>query len=453
MKSNIITMKIKYNTTETNKTLILSYIKNYNNVLRFTYNRIQEGIKETKDLTEKQKVMNNIFVDSHFKNSAIYEAKAFNEKKTIFGGKNLFVERCQNKISKEDFAIKKLMPLYSVGEANQRGNRKFLILDNTKILFKPNRSDRSELNLESVGKNYKKVLNKLIELQKIKKIAITYKLDLDYIYISFDNTLLKQSYYKTKKDRIFAIDLNPNYLGYSIVDWKDEMEYKIIDSGVYDISLISRKYNSIKGSSNVPRKIKINHKRDYEIVEIAHQLFELCKHYKCEVFSIEDLSIKVEDTKKGKKLNRMINNQWNRNLMINVIKKLVNASSTRLIEVKPEYSSILGNVIYRIEKLPDMVLSSIEIGRRGYEFNNQYLLKIKAHSKVIICPNLELVKERISMSLEELGIQSQFGDYKTLFSVLKKLKNKYRFLLDLVDKSRVLSKFYKKRMIILYKYV
>ena len=453
MKSNIITLKIKYNTTNENKSLILSYIQNYNNVLRFTYNRVQENITTIKDLDKEIEKMNGVFVDSWFKRSAIYEAKAIQEKRIIFGGNKLFLERCQKKISKEEFKIKRLNPLYSIGENQFYGNRKFKIIDCNAIMFKPNRNTWLELNLEIKGNNYKKFLNKLIELQNVKKIPITYKLDLEYIYISFDNTILKQSYYRTKKDRIFAIDLNPNYLGFSIVDWKNEKDYKIINSGVYDISLINRKYNSIKGSSKDPRKIKVNHKRDYEISKIAHELSELCKHYKCEVFSIEDLSIKAEDTKKGKKMNRLINNQWNRNKLINILKKLINASSTRLIEVKPEYSSMLGNLIYRSEGLPDMVLSSIEIGRRGYEFNNQYLLKIKAQSKVIICPNLELVKERISMSLEELGIQSQFGDYKKLFSVLKKLKNKYRFLLDYVDKSRVLSKFYKKRRIILYKFI
>ena len=35
--SNIITLKIKYSTNENSKTRILEYIKNYNNVLRFTY--------------------------------------------------------------------------------------------------------------------------------------------------------------------------------------------------------------------------------------------------------------------------------------------------------------------------------------------------------------------------------------------------------------------------------
>ena len=73
---NQITLKIKYSTDEQSKTRILEYIKNYNNVLRFTYNRLHENKDlKTKEITVLQKSMNNIFVDSHFKNSAIFDSK------------------------------------------------------------------------------------------------------------------------------------------------------------------------------------------------------------------------------------------------------------------------------------------------------------------------------------------------------------------------------------------
>ena len=72
--SNIITLKLKYSTDENSKTQILEYIKNYNNVLRFTYNRLHENKDlKTKEITVLQKTMKNIFIDSHFKNSAIFD--------------------------------------------------------------------------------------------------------------------------------------------------------------------------------------------------------------------------------------------------------------------------------------------------------------------------------------------------------------------------------------------
>ena len=320
-------------------------------------------------------------------------------------------------------------------------------------MFKPNRDISIILNLVGQGNNYKKKLVKLLSLQNACKIAISYKIDLDYVYLSFDNTILKQNFYKTKKDRVIAVDLNPNYLGYSVVDWKTEISYTIIDSGVFDLSELNNYEKSLKVSSNDKKKLYCKNKRDYEIIKIAHRLSELAKHFKCETFSIEDLSIHTVDHDRGRNLNRLINNQWNRNKFVSVLKKLVNASSTTLVEVKPEYSSILGNLIYIAERLPDMVLSSIELGRRAYEFQNQYLLNMKTRKKNIILPNLELVKNRIAQSLEELNNSIQFENYSELFSELKKSKLKYRFLLDSVEKSRVLSKNYSKNYVKLYNFI
>lgn len=456
MKNHEVTLKIKYTVATDDFNVILKYIKEYNSVLRFTYNRLTEGVKSTKDLTAEQHKMLNVFTQSHLFNSAQYNAKDIyqlnKDKKVIFGGKKLFLDRVNNKISKEEFQLKKLMPLYSVGEAIQKGNRLFKIIDENNILFKPCRDVKINLKLNSIGNNYKKKLKQLIKLQDSKQISISYKLDSEYVYIIFDNSRIESNFYKTKKNRVIAVDLNPNYLGYSIVDWKDENEYQIIDKGVFDISAINEKENNLKCSSSNKRKLYIKNKRDYELIKIARKLFDLAKHYKCEIFAIEELDIRTKDLNKGKRLNKLINNQWNRNKFISVLKKLVNSSSTVLINVKPEYSSILGNLIYREEHLPDMILSSIEIGRRGIEFQNQYLLNIKECKKNIIQPDFELVKERISKSLEELNVQSQFQNLKEVYSILKKSKVKYRFLLEHSNISRVFRKNYKKSYVKLYSF-
>lgn len=451
MKENIITLKIKYSADKEAQNFILNAIKNYNNLLRFTYNRVQEGIENTKELTALQNGMNGIFLDSWFKHSAIYDVKEYNQK-VIFGGKKLFLDRCQNKVSAEEFKIKRLVPLYSVGEAEFKSNRKFRIVDNSTIVFQSNRYDKFILNLK-VNKTYKKKLDSLKLLQDTCQIPITYRLDREYIYISFDNIMIQKSFYKTRKNRVMAIDLNPNYLGYSVIDWLNENEYKIVDTGVFSLKEINDKQNSLGESSNSKANKHLTNKRKYEIFKIVHKLADICKVYRCEVFAIESLDIRSSNLNKGRRLNRLINNQWNRNKFISTIHKLVNSSSTTLIEVKPEYSSVLGNLIYRAEDLPDMVLSSIEIGRRGYEFQNQYLLNNKERKKNIILPTLELVKERISQSLEELGLDPQFESYNELFSVLKNSKCKYRVLLEDLKPSRVCSKFHEKNKVVLYKFI
>lgn len=215
---------------------------------------------------------------------------------------------------------------------------------------------------------------------------------------------------------------------------------------------LNNKQFSLKVSSDDAKNVYFNNKRDYEVIKIAYDLVKLAKHYKCELFSIENLSIKSTDLNKGKKLNRLVNNSWNRNKFINVLKKLLDCSSTKLLEVEPSYSSFIGNLVYRNEQLPDMVLASIELGRRAYEFNLQYIKKLKIPQKNIIFPKLEMVKDKISKSLEELKIESHFETLKELYLELKKSKQQYRFLLDSMDESRVFSKFYSKKYVKLYNF-
>lgn len=453
MKNNITTLKIKYTIENKDFNIILDYIKNYNNILRYTYNRVQEGITSTKELTKLQNNLSNIIVDSLFKHSAIYEAKSYQESNIIFGGKKLFLDRCKNKISKEEFLKQRLLPLYSIGESNQKGNRKFQILDDKNILFKPNRNVHINLKLSRLTKKYKNKILKLMPLQNYAQISISYKLDLKYIYISFDNSVIEKYVYNTINNRIIAIDMNPNYLGYSVVNWINENNYEILDKGVFDISEINKKENNLKVSSTDKKKKYIKNKRDFEISQIAHKLFDICKYYHCGYFVIEDLKINSKDIGRGKKLNKLINNQWNKNKFTNILRKLLNSSSTTLLEVPPQYSSILGNLVYREEHLPDMVLSSIELSRRGFEYSQQYLLNTKTHQKTIIFPNLELVKPRIIQSLEELNNPLQFGNYGELFSELKKSKIIYRFLLKDCKSLRVFRAFHYKSYVNLYSFM
>ena len=434
--SNIITLKIKYSTDEQSKTRILEYIKNYNNVLHFTYNRLHENEDlKTKEITLLQKTMNNIFVDSYFKCSAIFDSKSLlGKEKVIFGGKKLFIEKCQNKISKEEFQIKKLRPLYSIGESPQKGNRKFSIVTENHIIFKPTREEHFLLEINP-SKNYQKYLLELSELANQKKIPIDFKLDLNYIYITFDlNKLKSEKIISDKiKDRYFAIDMNPNYVGYTVIDWIDGQNYKIVDKGCFSLKKLNDYDDSLKGkglASDSKERKYITDKRNYEISDIAHKLERIANHYRCEYFVMEDLSIPSKDNGKGKRFNRLCNQQWCRNRFCNILKKLCKLDKIKILEVIPNYSSFIGNLVYRKERLPDFVLASIEISRRGYEFNHQYILKDKDKKKNIVQGNFDEDKVIYIQSLEELGIDEIPSSFQELYDIIKKSKTRYRFPLE-----------------------
>ena len=137
---------------------------------------------------------------------------------------------------------------------------------------------------------------------------------------------------------------------------------------------------------------------------MAKNVINKAIYYKCQIVSIEDLSINSADKHQGKKFNKLVNNLWNRNALVNNLTKRCNIFNIKLLKVKPEYSSFIGNFLYRSLNLPDMILASIELGRRAYEFYNQYVSKVKEIKKNIVRPNLTEFRELYLKSLEEFKL-------------------------------------------------
>ena len=462
LKRNLVTLKIKYTTDEVSLKYI-EYVQNdFNKVLRVTYNRICENSEyTTKELTAFQSKLNNVDgCKSHLKSSSIYKSREIyivsrksNPQKAIFGGRKNFINRCQSKISHEEFAKKRVFPIHSIGQCNCHGNRLFKIVDYHTVIFKPDRRHHIQLNLRNIGKNREKQLLKLIELQNTNCIPITYELDLEYVYITFDNSIFENHRYSVRTDRTMQIDVNPNYIGWSVTDWKQDYNFHLVASGMFSLKPLNDYENGLSVSSDSKESKYVSNKRKHEVIEIAKELFRLCAHYRCEVFSMEDLSMKSTNIDRGKKFNRLVNGQWCRNLLSQQIRKRILSSSTNLVEIQPRYSSIVGNLVNRRLELPDPVLASIEIGRRGHEFSCQYIFKRRQQEKTVVLPKIETVKKSITQSLEELGIDvPEFNDWVELWSVVKKSKVKYRFPLLSKYESSHFSKNYKRRYQIIYEF-
>ena len=451
---NIITIKLDYRSSDSER--ILECIKNYNSLFRSTYSFYEQvpDLKQS-ETTRLQSKLNNIFLDRWLFNSAVFDVKSFKNKKkkaekVIFGGKKNFFDRLEGKISREEYQLKRLLPLYSVGEALKNGNRKFQIEDENTIIFKVSRKEHLTLNLVGTSKRYRDYLNQLILHQANCDIPITYRLDTKSVYISFDLNKLKHNLKAQDKikDRVFGIDLNPNYIGYSVVDWKSDGSYKIVKTGSISLKSLNDYDNSLKGlgySSQSKERKYISNKRNHEIIQIAHQLSKLANHFGCEVFSLEDLNIKQGDMGKGRKLNKLCNNQWCRGLLVSQIKKMNCLYKIRTLEVAPNYSSFIGHLVYRVHQLPDYVLASIEISRRGYEFYHQYILKDKKMEKNIVFGNYEKDLNLYYLSLEEIGIRESFNSFAEMYSFVKNSKMRYRVSLDELDSSRVLRKLFIKK--------
>ena len=430
------TLKIKYTTSEDGLNLIKEYRKQYSSVLHYAYNRRYEGVSE-KNIEHQISSLNNIpLVKSYLKRCAVKNAtqliKDGDNKQLIFGGKKNFIARCKGKITKDEFLNKRLGKLFIIGETNYHGNR-FVIIneDLESFIFKPTRKDKLILTIDGRYKRYKSILNKLYHLQQDKQISITYQLDNEYIYLTYDETLLNQFFDKPIKNRIFAIDLNPNYVGWSVVDWKNGSKFEVVKSGVISIKDINDIDFRLKGKSSESKERKyINNKRTFETYEISKLLVNTAKYYRCEVFGLEELNIKSKDTNRGKHYNKLVNNVWNRTKLVNNIKKRCNVYNIKVMLAKPNYSSFVGNFLFRDLKLPDMVLASIEISRRCYEFKAQYIDKTKDKRKNIILPDVNDFNDRYVKSLEEFNIPVEIKDLDKIYYFLKNAKSRYRVSLD-----------------------
>ena len=193
-------------------------------------------------------------------------------------------------------------------------------------------------------------------LAECGKIGLTYRLNSEYFYICFDLDKLSFDKYEISKNTTLAIDMNPSYIGLCVINGLDN----IIHKEVFDLS-----------------KIKTHSKRDYELIEIAKHISELCKHYKVELVGYEKLKIKSDDAGKGKRFNKQVNNDWHRERFVNSLHKWLGLINCKWVEILPEYSSYIGCIMYE-DEVDDLcgwggdLRQSVPIIMRDINYSNDY---------------------------------------------------------------------------------
>ena len=414
-------------------------LKEFNSIVRFSFNRFQEGLKEK----EVRSLVNELFKNNCWFNQFAIKVsqqlfKKHKDKKIIFGGKYLLKQYMKKLITKEEYSKAKLLPINIQGEACKKGNRLFNFdLVNSKLTLKLSKKNHQEIEFCKPNKNQFIELSKIQELVENKQLTLTISLNNDYIWLTFDESLLnlQEKFQNLKSNRVLGLDLNPNYIGLSILEFNQNDEFKVIHKQVFDLSSLN--ITSKKSSEDKSSKYLTN-KRKFEIIQVCYEINKFMNYWKCSKLCIEDLNIKHSQTK-NKIFNRLCNNVWNRNLVVNKLKLLSNIFGYELIEVNPVYSSFIGNILYGNENTPDMIASSIEIARRGF----------KKFSKGWFYPifSIERLNEQWKQTLS--GIE----DWKSAFKEIKKSKLKYRFQLQDYMLNAVFSKKYKQKKINLYCFI
>jgi IS605 OrfB family transposase len=401
-------------------------------------------------------------------NKKIQRKEKFLNSDIVFGSKKLLREisfLSNNKeLNKESLNSKKIEytakrngAIFLIGEANTKGNRYFdFDLINKVVYYKPYRGVKIEIKLCNRKDKFERELQTAIEN---KQIAISVSFNNDTFSITYDEATLcgfsinkterknevndktKNCIDKTEKElivkqvyknyydslrerqmvgkiknRYLAIDLNPEHIGYSIIDHNSESdEFKIIKLGSFNFKGLTKK--SGLSSDNEYSKYK-NNKRKHERKEVICELFNLMKHYKVGSFVMEDLNFKNDNSSFSKEFRRKTKNIWDRGLLCSLIKKKCTEGGYQLIEVNPVYSSLIGNLSYKVF---DPVAASIEINRRGatkYESGNFYPKK-----NVSTIHTTEMVAKRNHIDVELIRDAS----YRDCYTILNGKRNKYRY--------------------------
>jgi len=438
-----IKIPVEYNSTE-DRMLISAMRRQQTHIIRSAFKKYEKGLPVKDNSFDNY---NDIYLlDSWLKRSATKEGKAIyeaekeqqksSEKKirTCFGGKTLMNDYRSGKVSKDELRAGRLSPLVCVGEADSGstrrfGNRKFRLLDDLsgiRILMPGKKWIQVKFSTKLL-KNYTKIVRLLYMHQVAGDMPITYKIDANFVYISYKvNELYKNvkivNRPKQIQNRVLAIDLNPNYVGWSVVDWKSHGDFHIVESNTITIKDLNDAEFAMKRQhlpSTHKKRKKIKNERHNEIFLISNALISIAVHYGCSLFGYEQLAIVAKDNKKGTNYNRLINNMWLRRPLIDNIRKNCAKSNIECLEVMCEYSSFVGNFIFRDCGYADMCLASIEIGRRTYEYYHQYIANDFAKTKNILFPNVDDFREQIERTMEVFNLKDSEIDLRKIYYALK----------------------------------
>lgn len=407
---------------------VLDDMRVFSSIVRVAFNRFQDGMdeKEVRAYCNARFNHNSWFIQCAVKEAAsLYKLNG--NKHILFGGKNNLRQYMRGLIDKDTFKYRRMFPIGIQGEKRCKGNRLLSFdLDNQRLMYKPSKERHVEINFLPMRKKIDCELTKVQELSQQNKITVSVKLSEKYVWLTYDETLLKcERYCKLQSKRILGIDMNPNYIGLSVIEFDRRDNFNVLHKQVFELNKLT--VSSGKASTDSKSKY-ITNKLKHETIAIVHEISKLVNVWKCKTVAIEDLSIRMKDQKKGSHFNKLCNNKWERNLFANKLKMLANLHKFNLVEVNPAYSSIVGNIAYGNESTPDMVAASIEIARRAY----------KKYEKGWFYPkfNIQFRDEQWKQTLGSVE------NWKDMFRKIKESKLKYRFLLRDYIQNAVFSKNY-----------
>jgi hypothetical protein len=275
-------------------------------------------------------------------------------RKCIFGTRKLFEQRTKNEVSKEEWHLARLLPLYSIGEACKGANRKMNFdLNNQSVTLKLDKNTHISVKFNIQRNNRTQELALLQELIDNDAIAVTFRITEKQLDLMFDVTKVYKTEQPAISSRYAAVDLNPNGIGLSI--WDND---HLIFTRLFDISQLTKKSGK---SSNDKASVYMVNKRNHETVQIVSQISRLLKHFQVAKFGVEKLEFDMGNQNKGKEFNRLVKNIWNFSEVTRQLRKRCAINNITFKFIPAAYSSFIGNLVHQ---LPDPISASCELARR-----------------------------------------------------------------------------------------
>ena len=229
--------------------------------------------------------------------------------------------------------------------------------------------------------------------------------------------------------RTGSVDLNPENIGVSVLDkTKDKNNPKVLYAKNFVLHKYEKEFKKLSKQKKagditdeeyLAAKKHLNNKRNTELCNIYKAIFIIMIHFRCSMFTIEDLDFKMKGVnEETKAFNRKVKNIWNRVLQEQLITKYCALIGLILVKVSPLYSSFIGNIK---NKYYDPVNAAIEIGRRGlYKYEKgSFYPSISGSDIDTMCHSFGLDVRYKTITLEGLT-------WKHLYNEFSKSELRYR---------------------------
>ena len=300
------------------------------------------------------------------KASSLYELRP--DGGVVFGGKRWLVARSQGRISARDWKARRLCPLWIEGHARSfgtQGGNHLVSLDMaaSRLIVHCGEVDYAlRLKLSGRSRAYRR---RLMELQdrceKLRDTPFSIGLTDREARIGWKSQAPVP--HAGRPDRALCLDLNPNRIGWAVVQRAGAHQSRSIAWGTFEYAQLNRRLGV---KSNDPGTIAQDNKRRYELAVLARRIAQIGVRQKAGTVVTERLNLRPRS--KGRGFNRLVHRCWFRNGFVQPLRRRLEESGLAHREVNPAYSSLIGNGLWAEElNTPDPACAALELGRRFFD--------------------------------------------------------------------------------------